>query len=204
MFVAVRPVKQKSIKIKDKVLIFDTEDLSLEYVSLDLIKENLDTKYKTLFLCGKLFDGYVVAGSYKYISGDLHMAMLQMATNSIKRGEDNFISSGKVAYSTGMRWLFGDYEIDLSKNMHVDSWRGITRLLWNEEYIHNLSDSDYQVQYAFLFREYLVVRLLSDMRGAVLTIVYNKLGEAVCIYTTAYFIGGDKSLMTRIELTVEY
>lgn len=206
MFIAARPVQIKSDIIEDKVLIFDTDDLTLEYVdSRDLrdciSEETMIKRIGNTEIVGVPSEVDI----YTYINDALELAF-------VSRADISFLADGAVVYKKGLIkryrsriWYFGEYKLE-PRSIFVENKDNaeFIDVTVNDKVLFEFYEADYRIHYVFKFRDYLVIRFTDRTGNPNITVILNKNSEIVCLYSSVVFLYGDKSLYMRVETTCKY
>lgn len=196
MFLASVPVNSRSTFVEnDEVYVYDTQDLTYEKISFDTLRNLLQYKDFDAYIGSSLFTGLEMT-SLEYIYNRGSLAYFVKAWRS--RHDKTRVSFGKVRNFRD-KWEFGDYELKLQ--VPFLAYNTVT-LYINDIKIAELGASVLNVHYTFFFKEYLIIRLMSDFRSNLFYSVALKENSDVasvwesksgCIY-------GDEKLAAKVEL----
>lgn len=199
MFVAVMPCKGRFTDIKEKVLIMDTEDLSVEFVD----RKVLDAYYAFIVeqnLQKKMFSGMSDV-DYVYKHNGLYMAMI----TGVKPDNNGVRVSGSVKLGDGGLWFLDGLAVRL--------WYSVGKLFTvNNTVVGNTQKVALfapDLHYAFKFRDFIVLRFICapdnwQRDRLMFTCVVTRRGTVVSAYAENILMYGDRSVMTQIELITEY
>lgn len=222
MFIAVRPIQDETLYVGDKVLIFDTRDLILEYVdknSLFSVMYTKDTNYsKRSYIGGTRLLG--LDGFYYYYALN---AFMQTILHHSDGGKNEYIDvSGNLCidyrcqsliYTSGCKvWHIGEFIFNerqiFCKDRHDTSigefMDHFVSIYVGDEEVYNVSSDGYSLHYAFKYKDMLVLRYTADIDEPYITFVIDKNSAIQAIYTSEELIYGNGGLMAKIEITFNY
>lgn len=199
MFVAVMPCKGRFLDMKERVLIMDTEDLSVDYVD----RKELDKYYASLVaknLHGKMFSGMSEI-EYVYKTNGIYTAMI----SKYRASKDEPRQSGLVKLTGKDYW-----ELD---GVPLKLWYSVRNLFTvnNIEVPNTVKVGIFHpdLHYAFKFRNYIVLRFSCmhpnwQGKGLMFTCVVDRNERVISAYSEKSLFFGDKAVMTQIEMMTGY
>lgn len=204
MYIAIRPFIQQ----EDKILIFDTSDISTEYISTqdftsNLTIDNSDVRPK---LCGELLSGWK-DNDYVHWTSGIFNAIRSWDKNYEHGREYRF---GQFCFSGAHRWEFGEFKVTLgfgdrfSKLLEIND----IKIPCSERF----ATSQQTPHYAFKYKDVLVLRfcyatfsaIRNEFVPEVLTIMIDRYGVVVSAYNNEGVIFGDNSLAMSVSMLCVY
>lgn len=191
MFIACCPVFAKNNRIGEKVLIFDTEDLSLEFVP---VKDMFFLINNGIEICG-LSNAAI---NYLNVAAVDHVFCVEQTLSGKYAHRDGLVSR-KDDISFTIIYTLGEYTLKITP-----IFNDLIQIN-NDIRIQEFDCKDFVLHYAFLYKDLLVARILCDVCSTYYTVVLNKKSEAILVYSnTGKIVCGDKYLMNKIDMTFAY
>lgn len=221
MFIAVRPVNLRTLHIDDKVLVFDTLDLTLEYVSktelFSVMRVNKIAGIQMSYIGGARIVG-IEKDEYSYA-----LCTFSQVLRHCTRVVDEFVDSKgnlcteyriqKLSYTSGSKvWNIGNFIFDersvFNTERHDLSFgqfmSEFVSIYVNDEEVYSMQSDAYGLHYAFKYKDMLVLRYMTDISEPCITFVLDKNSNINTIYSDNELIYGDGALRSKIEVTVPY
>lgn len=177
MFIAVYPYKNTAQRITDKVLIYDTEDDTLEYVKFSEVKESGIEPRNIVYL----------GSGVPYLdSAPCWQSMYYNVRLFTRRGMHVLKSK-----------TFQDITIGFGKNREI--------IVNGVSPYDVMNISSFCILYMFKFKAYTVMRLMVAYHEYYhITIVLDELGVVVCCYDKDLIYCTNRALAMQIDTLMEY
>lgn len=191
MFIACCPVYAKNNRLGSEVLILDTKDLSLEFISA-----------KDMFFL--INNGVEIEGISSAAINYLNIAAVDHVFSTEQTLSGNYYhKDGLITRMDGenfsVLYKIAGYELRITPVFNDM----IT--INNSVRIKEFDCKDYALHYAFLYKDLLVSHILCDVCSVYYTAVLNKASEVILVYNNSgKIVCGDSYLMNKITMTFRY
>lgn len=204
MFIAVTPYKGEYVKNTKKVLVMDTKDLSIEYVSILELSKAVKSNNGVMHIGKEVFLNFNCASGL-YISGEpsLHSCLDHMVERKPELLNESYISF--VKYGNTVSYTFKEYSFEIYRDttIHINGTSfTIEDVLQRPLFVH----------YVFRYKDYIVICLVESYPKfeaatflgfipEVLSVILDRRSNVVCIYDDNGLLYGSSKLMSRVEIT---